>query len=295
MKKVVKSKKKILNEGITLIALVVTIVVLLILAGTSIQMLAGEDGIITQAKNAKDKTTIGNEKDLVDLSVVAAQLSSEWGEITETNLEKELTINIGERDVDYTLTKTGDNYTVTYTETGNSYIVYSDGSTKERGPWTQEKKEEDGSISITNGKITLEVGDVIKNYNPVPEGKTAETVTSYSTENGYGNQTFSADYDAGAWRVLGVSEDGKLMIVPENIIKTTSDGYYYLQGQAGYVNAVSELDKISAIFGKGYGAESARSVKVEDINRVTGYNPNNVGVYDPDQIGSGMKYGGVAD
>ena len=295
MKKVVKSKKKILNEGITLIALVVTIVVLLILAGTSIQMLAGEDGIITQAKNAKDKTTIGNEKDLVDLSVVAAQLSSEWGEITETNLEKELTINIGERDVDYTLTKTGDNYTVTYTETGNSYIVYSDGSTKERGPWTQGQKDSDGNISITNGKITVQVGDYVNNYNPVPEGKTAETVTSYSTENGYGNQTFSADYDAGAWRVLGVSEDGKLMIVPENIIKTTSDGYYYLQGQAGYVNAVSELDKISAIFGKGYGAESARSVKVEDINRVTGYNPNNVGVYDPDQIGSGMKCGGVAD
>ena len=294
MKKVVKSKKKILNEGITLIALVVTIVVLLILAGTSIQMLAGEDGIITQAKNAKDKTTIGNEKDLVDLSVVAAQLSSEWGEITETNLEKELTINIGERDVDYTLTKTGDNYTVTYTETGNSYIVYSDGSTKERGPWTQGQKDSDGNISITNGKITVQVGDYVNNYNPVPEGKTAETVTSYSTENECGDQEFSSGYE-GKWRILGVSEDGKLMIVPENVIKTTSDGYYYLKGQAGYVNAVSELDKISAIFGKGYGAESARSVRVEDINRVTGYNPNNEGVYDPNQTGSGTKYGGVAD
>ena len=173
MKKVAKSKEKF-NQGITLIALVVTIVVLLILAGVSIQMLAGEDGIIKQAVDAKDKTTIGNEKDLVDLAAQAAKLNSGWGEITEENLEKELTSNIGERDVDYTLTKTGDNYTVTYTETGNSYIVYSDGSTKERGPWTQEKKEEDGSISITNGKITLEVGDVIKNYNPVPEGKTAE-------------------------------------------------------------------------------------------------------------------------
>ena len=293
MKKVAKSKDKF-SRGITLIALVVTIVVLLILAGTSIQMLAGEDGIITQAKNAKDKTTIGNEKDLVDLSVVAAQLSSEWGEITETNLEKELTINIGERDVDYTLTKTGDNYTVTYTETGNSYIVYSDGSTKERGPWTQGQKDSDGNISITNGKITVQVGDYVNNYNPVPEGKTAETVTSYSTENECGDQEFSSGYE-GKWRILGVSEDGKLMIVPENVIKTTSDGYYYLRGQAGYTNAVSELDKISAIFGKGYGAESARSVKVEDINRVTGYNPNNVGVYDPDQIGSGMKCGGVAD
>ena len=44
------------NKGITLIALVVTIVVLLILAGTSIAMLAGDNGIITRAKQAKDAT-----------------------------------------------------------------------------------------------------------------------------------------------------------------------------------------------------------------------------------------------
>ena len=37
------------EQGITLIALVVTIVVLLILAGVSISMLTGENGIVTQA------------------------------------------------------------------------------------------------------------------------------------------------------------------------------------------------------------------------------------------------------
>ena len=41
------------EKGITLIALVVTIVVLLILAGVSISMLTGENGIITQAQDAK--------------------------------------------------------------------------------------------------------------------------------------------------------------------------------------------------------------------------------------------------
>ncbi len=41
------------ERGITLIALVVTIVVLLILAGVSISMLTGENGIITQAQDAK--------------------------------------------------------------------------------------------------------------------------------------------------------------------------------------------------------------------------------------------------
>ena len=44
------------NKGITLIALVITIIVLLILAGVSIAMLTGQNGILTQAQNAK-KTT----------------------------------------------------------------------------------------------------------------------------------------------------------------------------------------------------------------------------------------------
>ena len=48
-----KLKRK---NGITLIALVVTIVVLLILAGVSISMLLGENGIITQANESKTET-----------------------------------------------------------------------------------------------------------------------------------------------------------------------------------------------------------------------------------------------
>ena len=44
------------NKGITLIALIITIIVLLILAGVSIAMLTGENGILTQAKKAKEET-----------------------------------------------------------------------------------------------------------------------------------------------------------------------------------------------------------------------------------------------
>lgn len=43
------------NKGITLIALVVTIVVLLILAGTTIAMLTGDNGIISMAQKAKEE------------------------------------------------------------------------------------------------------------------------------------------------------------------------------------------------------------------------------------------------
>ena len=49
------------NKGITLIALVVTIIVLLILAGISIAMLTGQNGILNRAAEAKEKTRIAQE------------------------------------------------------------------------------------------------------------------------------------------------------------------------------------------------------------------------------------------
>lgn len=51
------------NKGITLIALVITIIVLLILAGVSISMLVGENGIITQAQKAKNETERAAQKE----------------------------------------------------------------------------------------------------------------------------------------------------------------------------------------------------------------------------------------
>ena len=56
MKKVKKEKCLKSNKGITLISLVITIIVLLILAGVSIAMLTGQNGILTQAQNAKNRT-----------------------------------------------------------------------------------------------------------------------------------------------------------------------------------------------------------------------------------------------
>ena len=57
------------NKGITLIALVVTIIVLLILAGVSIAMLTGQNGILNRASNASVANTIGEAKDAVALEV----------------------------------------------------------------------------------------------------------------------------------------------------------------------------------------------------------------------------------
>ena len=55
------------QKGITLVALVITIIVLIILAGVSIAMLVGENGIITQAQRAKEETEQAKKKEETDL------------------------------------------------------------------------------------------------------------------------------------------------------------------------------------------------------------------------------------
>ena len=64
MKEILKVKEK----GITLIALVITIIILLILAGVSIATLTGDNGILAQANNAKEKTELAEKDEKNDLA-----------------------------------------------------------------------------------------------------------------------------------------------------------------------------------------------------------------------------------
>lgn len=64
--------KRINNRGITLIALVITIIVLLILAGVTLATLTGENGILTKASEASRETEIANEQEQVSLAYIAA-------------------------------------------------------------------------------------------------------------------------------------------------------------------------------------------------------------------------------
>ena len=71
-------KLKINKEsGITLIALVVTIIVLLILAGISIQMLTGDNGILNRAEQAVKKHADANELEKIQIAVLSVQTQNE--------------------------------------------------------------------------------------------------------------------------------------------------------------------------------------------------------------------------
>ena len=64
------------NKGITLVALVVTIVVLLILAGVSINLVLGNNGIITKAKEAAEKTAAAQEKEMIERNLLEQELEN---------------------------------------------------------------------------------------------------------------------------------------------------------------------------------------------------------------------------
>lgn len=59
------------QKGVTLIALVITIIVLLILAGVSIAFLTGENGIITKSTKASAETNIAGAKETAATDVAA--------------------------------------------------------------------------------------------------------------------------------------------------------------------------------------------------------------------------------
>jgi len=62
------------NKGITLVALVVTIVVLLILSGVSINLVLGNNGIIAKAKDAETKSAEAGQNDLKGMNVLVSEM-----------------------------------------------------------------------------------------------------------------------------------------------------------------------------------------------------------------------------
>ena len=126
------------KNGITLIALVITIIVLLILAGVTIATLTGDNGILTKAQNAKEKNAQKTVEEQINLAVQASRIN-EGLVIDKDILEQELTNNGIE------ITKSeNDELPWTVKKDGYVYTISENG----------EIKEKEG-IAITTGDIEI--------------------------------------------------------------------------------------------------------------------------------------------
>lgn len=118
------------ENGITLIALVVTIVVLIILAGVSISMLTGENGIINQASKAKEENEISTEKEMVNLSYSACRTKNNYeGIVTSDEMQKELDNIAGTGKT--TVEPDGNNLLIEFNTSGRVYIINQNGEISE--------------------------------------------------------------------------------------------------------------------------------------------------------------------
>lgn len=109
------------NKGITLIALVITIIVLLILAGVSIAMLTGENGILKQANTTKVAQIEGEVKEKVNLAIQSAKMYAEEKSV-ETSTGYSAAANLNS-DIKTEMVKdltTADGYTVSATDATGS-------------------------------------------------------------------------------------------------------------------------------------------------------------------------------
>ena len=208
------------QKAITLIALVITIIVLLILAAISIATLTGENGILTQADNAKTKTKIADviERAKTDILGVKAEnggnisesqlneICEKYGTISGNGEDKILTTNDGYvikvSDI-YSGTLTGGGKIISDlydgyndpTDTGNynenamhigDYVNYT------AGIWTETKEPPTSSTPFTFGGYT--------------SGQSIDTNATGSYTYTSGDVTYGEGKYEG-WRIWDISED----------------------------------------------------------------------------------------
>ena len=123
------------SKGITLIALVITIIVLLILAGVSIAMLTGDNGILTQAKEAKEANIAGTEKEQIGLAMQSLKMKKQADNVSTIVTSAELQKQLRDDGAKNVTVESGanDSLVVKYADSKNTYTVNQNGEIVESG------------------------------------------------------------------------------------------------------------------------------------------------------------------
>ena len=261
------------ENGITLIALVITIIVLLILAGVSLSLVLGENGILNQSTKAVKTTEETNVKEEIAIAYSAWEIAKNSGE--PTNVSQFIKDKIGNDKVESVSIFDGI-LNVNFIN-GDEYLYNTlTGKFENINPWT-ELSNGVYTMGDSEHNITIKMGDYV-DYDPMREPNGSTTYTSLPEKTGVSyNQEFNAQNYTNAnygWRVLDV-ENGKIRLIADKCIGPgDGNSSYALQGEKGFLNAIQELHDICSIFGKGKGAQYAKSMTANDVCKITGYNPN---------------------
>ena len=251
------------SKGITLLALIVTVIVLIILASISISAITGNNSLINQAIKSKDDTGIAEEKELVEKCVAYAKAKHKYGSLTKTDLEDQLDIYAQDK-TDVTQ-GTNNKINVEFIETQHIYIVNQDGEIKQKSynPNVLEISELNANASTYFGWDVINYAETLPEelqdtewqlfYAGALDGETEERIYLISKEfikntllpivikNGVevegakpiatGSSEYSAYFGS---RTTGVMPQyiGSENIVDANIRKLNSNYFNYLNGSS---------------------------------------------------------------
>ena len=251
------------NKGITLIALVITIVVLLILAGVTIAALSGPNGILSNANKAKEQTAESGAREKINIAV-----SGSYDRTGRFDLEKfkEEIQNMGGTilaEDDSTITVEMDGYeAVVNKETGEIISIEKSGGVR---PELEYKLYKTDGTEITDGKVYDEMIVTIK----VTNKEEIDTINSIILKDSEGTEitkeaTITGDGDA-SFKVTkgktytaevkgtteGIEKTGTITIVikeaPEDwAVTTTSDSEWYSYIDANAGNSETAVAKVNA-------------------------------------------------
>ena len=154
------------NTGITLIALVITIIVLLILAGVTIATLTGENGILTQATNAKEKNNSARAEEEVALALSNLKIEESIKDMTQSEktafLKKELESFKSGESVEVNLSKNGGsiNHRGLGFEVDENYVLKQN-ATLNKSDWDRKAAPTDCFIWLSDDPNSSDYGTVI--------------------------------------------------------------------------------------------------------------------------------------
>lgn len=281
------------NKGITLIALIITIIVLLILAGVTIAAINGNESAMDKAKQAKDETSISEAKEAAILKATAliqdymdrryvkneanfAKKYPKTGNYVAASMN-----NVTEGD--YTFTTSGTTLTVSKSET--SIVTGTIDEDTGKITWTDTPGGGTGNVEqIDNPNSVYSVAKAGKvkrwdkvNYDPgtlttqtanidLPEGASIER-TKLASLNLPEGASIDGAIDASKakdWVVLDVTDDGDVLIIPTTYDTTELNFDVSLEL---FNNSVEVLDSIASIYKNPSFAKNSRSIKLEDLDR----------------------------
>lgn len=304
--------KEILKEqkGITLIALVITIVILLILAAVTISMLTSKDGLLSKAQESRETYVFEEENERVKLALLDLQTEKilQGEDITVEDLktifgDKVKIVECDSEGNEKIAAITPKIATETQSDAENIIvakyvkIIFLDSQNwfvvnLQTGliTWTNNgavdnndtgEKGETKDITIEYKGVKLKVGDYV-NYQPINQEE------SYSKNEG--NNTWTINYeDSMKWRVLGLTDNGQLELISAAPTIDAISEY-----ENSYNNWVYLLNDIcSKLYGNNNNGSIARNLKIEDIEKTMDLN-----YWDYHNFitrGSGYKYNEVEE